>query len=114
MGRDDIGTDQFGYVYNKKYPPNKEKYGTTNNGYSTDSRETLFHDFAVFGYDLQYKYKGKYYYCLTEPDYVAACDSRFTDEYQKFEDGNQYIEQFEIDGHKLIDIIDELEEVEPM
>ena len=109
-----IGEDLFGYWYNKKYPPNVEKYGSKYNGYSTDARDVLFQDFAVYGYDLQFKYKGKYYYCVSCGNYVADCDDHFTVEYQRFEDANQYIEQFEIDGRKLIDIIDELEEVEPV
>ena len=109
-----IGEDLFGYWYNKKYPPNVEKYGSKYNGYSTDARDVLFQYFAVYGYDLQFKYKGKYYYCVTGKGHVASCDNQFTIEYQQFEDANQYIEQFEINGRKLIDIIDELEEVEPV
>ena len=114
MKRDYLARDLAGYWYNMKYPPNVEKYGTKYNGYSSDARDVLFQDFAVYGYDLQFKYKGEVYYCLTEPEYVAACDSKFNEEYQRFDDANQYIEQFEIDGRKLIDIIDELDEVEPI
>lgn len=104
----------MGYPYNKKYPPCWEKYGWKYSGYKTDARETLFHNFAVQRYDLQFSYKGKFYYCLSDSEYVASCDSHFTEEYQRFDNANQYIEEFEIDGHKLIDLIDELEDVEPM
>lgn len=114
MSKNYIGKDLFGYPYNMKYPPNPTQYGDKYGGYPTDRHQVLFHDFAVQGYDLQYKYKGQTFYCLSEKDYVAACDSSFRKESQVFENANQYIEQFEIDGHKLIDIIDELEEVEPM
>ena len=114
MYKDYVRDDLAGYPYNMKYPPNVEEYGTVFGGYLTAAHEAMFHDFAVFCYDLQYKYKGKYYYCVNCYDYVADCDDHFTVEYQQFEDANQYIEQFEIDGRKLIDIIDELEEVEPI
>ena len=112
MFKDYVRDDLAGYSYNMKYPPNVEKYGTIFGGYSTASREVLFHDFAVFCYDLRFKYNDKYYYCVNCYDYVADCDENFNEEYQRFEDANQYIEQFEINGRKLIDMIDELEEVE--
>ena len=43
---------------------------------------------------------------------AAVCDDHFTKQYEVFPDPNTLIEQYEIGGRKLIDIIDELEEVE--
>lgn len=110
---DVVGYDLCGYPYNKKYPPDKKRY-PHDDGYSSPQRATLFYDFAVQGYDLWFIYHGKSYYCLYEPSYVALCDSHFREEYQRFENGNVFIETFEIEGHKLIDIIDDLEYVDPM
>ena len=109
-----VGYDSDGYPFNKKYPPSKDRLRSEYGGYETWNRWILFYDFAVQGYDLYFKYKGKEYHFLSEPDYVAYCDDHYTEEYQRFPDGNVLIEQFEIDGKKLIDIIDELEDVEPM
>ena len=112
MKQDYISKDLSGYAFNAKYPPDNERYGNRFGGYSNDTRETLFHYFAVLGYDLEFHYNGKAYYCLSEPDYVALCDSQFNIEYQRFADANAFIEQFELEGKRLIDIIDELENVE--
>ena len=71
-------------------------------------------DFAVQGYDLTFVYKGRRYHFLTTKDHVALCDEHYTEEYQVFPDGNTALEQFEIDGKPLLDIIDQLEEVEPV
>ena len=109
-----IEKDLFGYPFNAKYPPCPEKYGNRYHGYATDARETLFYNFAVQGYDLRFRYHGKWYYFMSEADHVARCDEAFWNEYERFPSANAMIEQFEIDGKKLLDIIDELEDVEAM
>ena len=75
-------------------------------------KETLFYDFAVQGYDLCFTYKGKQYHFLSEPDYVAYCDENYSEEYQRFPDGNTALEQFKIEGKTILELIDELEDVE--
>ena len=109
-----IGYDLLGYPYNKKYPANVELYGPNNDGYSSPYRATLFYAFAVQHYDLEFSYRGKHYYCLSERDYVALCDSSYSKEYQRFDNANVFIETFEVEGKKLIDIIDDLDYVEPI
>lgn len=109
-----VGLDLFGHPFNRKYPPDTAKYGSDYHGYKNNARETFFYDFAVQGYDLAFRYDGKMYYALSEPDHVAVCDEHFTKEYQVFKNGNDLIENWIIDGHRLIDIIDECEDVEPM
>jgi len=79
-----------------------------------DAHETFFYNFAMQGYDLEFSYNGKMYYALSEPDHVAVCDEHFSKEFQTFKNGNELIENWIIDGHKLIDIIDECENVEAM
>ena len=111
---DVIGFDLLGYPYNKKYPADVERYGRNNDGYSSPNKSTIFYAFAVQRYDLEFSYKGKTYYCLSENGYVALCDSHFKEEYQRFDNANAFIETFEIDGKKLIDIIDDLDYAEPM
>lgn len=110
---DYVMTDLMGYPYNGKYPPKDDKRGIYH-GYSSDVEETLFYDFAVQGYDLTFVYKGKRYCFLSGKDYVALCDEHYTEEYQVFSDGNTALEQFMIDGNSLIELINQLEEVEPV
>lgn len=43
--RDFVGYDLFGYPFNKKYPPNKEKYGQAFEGYSCKALGVLLYDF---------------------------------------------------------------------
>jgi len=113
MARTDYVIKNFaGYWINGKYMPDYSKNGGLYNGYKNSVEEALFFDFAVQGYDLGFSYKGERYYFLSESDYVALCDGHFTEEYQRFEDGNTALEQFKIDGKSIIDLIDELEDVE--
>ena len=86
-------TDLLGYPYNGKYPPKGDKRGIYHD-YASDVEETLFHDF--------------------DKDHVALCDEHYTEEYQVFPDGNTALEQFKIDGKSLLELIDQLEEVEPV
>lgn len=106
--------DLAGYWYNAKYPPNYEKNGRLHNGYKNGVEEALFFYFALMGYDLYFTFQGKPYHFLSEPDYVAYCDEHYTDEYLRFPDGNTALEQFSIDDRPLIELIDELENVEPI
>ena len=111
---DVIGYDLLGYPYNKKYPPDFKKYGNYNCGYSSPFRYTLFYSFAVQDYDLEFSYHGEAYYCLNEGAYVALSDSHFRERNKMFENANVFIETFEIEGKRLIDIIDDLDYAEPM
>lgn len=114
MAKEDyVMTDLLGYPYNGKYPPKSDKHGLYH-GYATDVEETLLYDFAVQGYDLTFVYKGKRYHFLSDVDHVALCDERYTEEYQIFPDGNTALEQFKIEGKNLLELIDKLEEVEPI
>ncbi len=110
----DIVWDLSGYPMNAKYPPNIEKYGDDYHGYPSDERETILYNFAVQRYDLRFSYKGKTYYVVSSMDHVALCDDHFTEEYEVFPHANAFIENFKIDGRPLIDLIDELEDVEPV
>ncbi len=110
----DIVWDLDGYPMNAKYPPDIERYGGTFHGYPTDERETIFYNFAVQRYDLTFSYKGKIYYVVSSMDHVALCDEHFTEEYEVYPNANAFIENFKIDGRPLIDLIDELEDVEPV
>lgn len=62
---------------------------------------------------MSFKYKGKDYYLLTEPDHVAVYDDHFTEEYEIYTDAMDLIENFKIDGRPLIDLMDEIEEIDP-
>lgn len=110
---DYIALDLSGYRFNKKYPPNKERYGDSYGGYKNNAEEVLFYDFAVQFYDVSFKYNGRSYYLLTDDDHVAVCDSNFTEEYETFKDAVELIEKYCIDGKSLLELIDFLEEVEP-
>lgn len=115
MAREDyVKKDLAGYWFNSKYPPNYEMNGSLYHGYKNWVEETLFYDFAVQGYDLFFTYKGEPYHFLSDSGHVAHCDEHYTEEYQRFPDGNTALEQFTIDGKPLIELIDELEDVEPI
>lgn len=103
-----------GEWYNTKYPPQPEKYGTACHGYKSDAAEVLFSDFAILGYDVYFEYNENRYYLLNCHDHVARTDESFDNEYEIFPDPNTLIENLIIEGKKLIDIIDEIEYIEPM
>ncbi len=110
----DIVWDLNGYPMNAKHPPLTNTCGARHHGYRTVDYETIFYDFAVQRYDLRFKYKGKTYCVLSEEEYVALCDNHFTEEYEVYPNANAFIENFKIDGRPLIELIDELEDVEPV
>lgn len=108
----DVCMDLNGYPMNFKYQPDYTLYGSEYNGYKSWNQEAFFYEFVVQNYDLSFKYHGQMYYLLREKGHASVCDEHFTEEYVTFESGNDLIEQFEIEGVKLIDLIDQLEDVD--
>lgn len=109
-----IGHDLFGYRYNTEFPPNIDLYGDGNAGYKNTASQVLFYDFAVQMYDVKFIYNGKMYHLLYTPEYAALSDEKFNDEIEVFPTPNDLIKKLVIDGKKLIDIIDEIEAIEPV
>lgn len=109
-----IGHDLWGYRYNTEFPPTPTLYGNNYYGYKNAASQVLFYDFAVQMYDVKFMYKGKMYYLLYTPEYAALSDEKFTDEIEIFETPNDLIKNLVINGEKLLDIIDEIEEIEPV
>ena len=108
-----IGKNLMGIRFNSAYPPNEQRYGTTYGGYPNNARQVLFYDFAVQGYDVEFKYEGDVYHLLYEPDHAALCDNLYSNEIETFSNPMELIYNLHIKGHRLIDIIDDLEAVEP-
>ena len=109
-----IGHDLFGYPYNSEFPPNFELYGNGYAGYKNTASQVLFYDFAVQMYDVRFKYHGNMYYLMYTPDYAALCDENFSNEIEIFATPNDLIKKLEIEGRQLLDIINEIDEIEPV
>jgi len=108
MGQEYIKIDNNGYWYNSEFMPDHEKYGSEYNGYKNDNQNVLFYYFAVLGYDISFEYNNNTYYFLFADDHVARCNENFNEQFEVFENANEMIKSFSIDGKKLIDLIDEL------
>ena len=114
MNDDFIKKDLCGYAFNAKFPPDSNDKRNLYHGYKTPARECLFYDFAVQGYDLRIKYRGKSYYFMVDTDCVWLSDKDFTAMVQKFANGNDVLEHFKLDGQPLYKVVEELEDFEPM
>lgn len=109
-----ITYDLFGYPFNSEFPPNIDLYGGGYDGYKNTASQVLFYDFAVQMYDVRFKYHGKMYCLMYTPEYAALCDEKFTKEIEIFATPNDLIKNLVIEDRKLLDIIDEIEEIEPV
>lgn len=114
MGKNYISYDLLGVPLNAEFPPNVKLFGNSHRGYANDNRAVLFNDFAIEQYDVKFRFHNKWYYLLHDGNHFARCDEYFNEEYETFDNPNTLIKELVIDGHKLIDIIDELEDIEPM
>lgn len=108
-----IGENLMGFRFNAACPPDEKRYGTAYGGYPNNARQVLFYDFAVQGYDVEFKYDGDVYHLLYEHDHCALCDEQYTNEFESYPNPMELINNLRIQGHRLIDIIDDLEDVEP-
>lgn len=102
------------YPFNAKFPP---KDGSKNNlyhGYDTAAEECLFYDFAVQGYDLKISYNNVSYYFMTDVDCVWLSDDCFSAMVKRFENGNDVLLNFLLDGKPLYSMVNQLDDCEVM
>ena len=71
-------------------------------------------DDSVLCYDIRFTYKGTDYYIVNWQDCFALTDKKREVMYQTFPDAIALIEQLEIDGRKLLDFMEEIEDVEAL
>lgn len=112
MAYEYIKFNKAGYPFNEKHLPDYANNGNVYHGYRNNTEETFFYDFAVQRYDLRFSYHGKEYYFLSTDSYAAQCDETFTNEICRYIDGNDVLEHFTIDGARLLDLINEIQDVE--
>lgn len=111
--RDYVGYDLFGFPFNRKYPPNKNKYGEDFYGYPTKGEGVLLYDFCIMGYDVKFSYNGDTYYFLNDGEGVVS-DSHFTVRREVFESPMALVENFKINGKTLLELAPEIEDIEPV
>lgn len=111
--RNYVGYDLFGYPFNKKYPPDKTRYGQAYEGYANKTLGVLLYDFCVMGYDVELSFKGKNYYFMDVGEGVVT-DSHFTERKEVFDNPMALVENFKIDGKTLLELALEIEDIEPV
>lgn len=121
MKYDFIKYDTDGYPYNGMYPPKgapepaytDDRHGYEGyEGYTSPGKAAFFYDYAVQLYDIDFKYNGVPYRMVTwDGDYFALLNESGK-ELQSFDDEMDAILRCEIDGKKLIDILDDLTDLE--
>ena len=108
---DFVGLDLFGYEYNCKYPPNIEQNGNDYGGYASPNQYSFFYDFCIHQYGVAFSYEDDLY----EAEFTGhgpILVNRLTNEVQvPCEDAVKLLEESSIKGNKLINILDNLNNV---
>ena len=108
---DFVGLDLFGNEYNCKYPPSSDCFSNEFGRYSTPNQETFFYDFCILQYGVVFSYEEQLYEAEFTND-GPILTNRFTKEVQgPFEDAVKLLEKSNINGKKMIDILDDLENI---
>lgn len=111
--RNFVGYDLLGFPFNKKYPPNKNKYGEDFYGYPTKGEGVLLYDFCIMGYDVEFSYKGNTYYLLNDGEGILS-NKTFSERKEEFPSPMDLVENLKIDGIPLIKLAPEIEDIEPV
>lgn len=111
--RDYVGYDLCGYPFNKKYPPNKKRYGQSYEGYPNKALGVLLYDYCVMGYDVELSYKGKSYFLMDDGVGVVS-DSNHTEKKEVYDSPMALVENFKIDGKTLLELSPEIEDIDPV
>ncbi len=112
MKLDYIKYNEEGYPYNGIFPPTLDPYNGYD-GYETPGEAALFYNYAVHGYNLEFKYNGITYVLLGPADGgpIALLDSEGK-QLQSFKDPMDAVMNCTIQGHRLMDIMDEISDIE--
>lgn len=108
-----IGYDLMGFPYNSKYPPNKEEYGNSHEGYKTKGEGVLLYDYVVMGYDVEFTYNGQSYYLLNDGDGILT-DKTFKKHIEIFPSPMDLVENLKIEGVPLLNLAPHIEDIEPV
>ncbi len=108
---DFVGYDLFGYEYNCKYPPDIDRFGNEHQGYATENQLAFFYDFCILQYGIAFQYgEDDYEAEFTENGPILT--NRTTGSILgPFEDAVKLLEEANVGGNKLINIIDDLKEL---
>lgn len=108
---DFVGFDLFGNEYNCKYPPASDRFSNEFGGYSTPNQETFFYDFCILQYGVVFSFEDQLYEAEFTDD-GPILTNRFTQEVQgPFDDAVKLLENSDVKGKKMINILDELENI---
>lgn len=108
---DYVGYDLGGFMYNKKYPPNLAVNGSRNHGYATDNQEAFLYDVAVYLYGIKFTYNGHRYWIPSDGDGWILIDEDMGTHSESYENPIQLMENATLNGKRLIDIIDDVQNV---
>lgn len=117
MNLDYIKKDAGGYDYNSLYPPagapDPECWFKPYSGYKNDGEETFFHSYAVQGYNIEFKYQGNAFVLIgwMDGDYIALLDAQ-EQELQRFSDPMDAVLHCTLQGHKLLDVLADITDME--
>lgn len=108
-----VGYDLFGFPFNSKYPPNKDLYGESHEGYPSKGEGVLLYDYVVMGYDVEFTYDGKSYFLLNDGEGIVS-DKTFKARKEVFPTPMALVEDFKIDGIPLIKLASKIKDIEPV
>jgi hypothetical protein len=108
---DYVGLDLFGYEYNRKYPPNADKFGNNYGGYATPNQEVFFYDYCIQQYGIVFSYDEVLYEAEFTDEGPILTNKTANEVQGPFDSAVQLLEEAKINGKKMIDIIDELQNI---
>ena len=112
MNLDYIKHDEEGHPFNGEFPP-KYRPWEKHDGYEKPAEAAFFYDYAVQGYNIDFKYMGESYALLGYADgYPLALLDAEEKELQRFDNPMDAVRNCTIQGHKLLDILDDITDIE--
>lgn len=106
---DYIGYDTLGYEYNKKYPPDKDRFGNSFGGYASPNKEAFFYDFCIQGYGIAFSYQDEDYEAVFTDDGPVLRNLTTKSVQGPYDNPIALIEQAKLKRHPLFDLLDKLE-----
>jgi hypothetical protein len=108
---DYVGYDLCGFMYNKKYPPNLAVNGSYHHGYATDNQEAFFYDVALYLYGIRFTYEGQHYWIPSDGDGWVLINEDTNTQSEPYENPLDLIENAMIGDKRLVDIIDDVDDI---
>ncbi|MCF0194612.1 MAG: hypothetical protein HUK00_05500 [Bacteroidaceae bacterium] len=108
---DYVGYDLLGYEFNRKYPPDTDRFTNEFGGYASPNKETFFYDFCILQYGVAFSYEGEHFEAEFTDDGPILTNQSSHEIQGPFCDAVNLLEEANLHGKRMVGVLDDLQNI---